>query len=58
MSQQYFVDVQLSCHFMVLLFGHFRDRYANLLVPLHLLESDACEFFFSKIGGMAGLERA
>jgi hypothetical protein len=27
-------------------------------VPLHLTSSDACEIFFSKIGGMQGLECA
>ena len=32
--------------------------YPNLAVPLHLTGSDSCEIFFSKIGGMVGLERA
>ena len=31
-SQQCFVDVQLLCHFVVLLICHFKDRYANLPV--------------------------
>jgi len=29
-----------------------------LSIPLHLLGSDACEIFFSKIGGIEGHERA
>ena len=57
-SQQCFIDIQLSCHFAVLLIVHFRDRYAHLPVPLHLTGSDSCEIFFSKIGGMNGNERA
>lgn len=57
-SQQYFIDVQFSCHFVVLLILHFRDNYPNLVVPLHLTGSDSCEIFFSKIGGMNGMERA
>jgi hypothetical protein len=57
-SQQSFIDVQLSCHFAVLLICHFRDKYSHLPVPLHLTGSDSCEIFFSKIGGMVGLERA
>jgi hypothetical protein len=36
----------------------FRDKYSHLPVPLHLIGSDSCEVFFSKIGGMVGLERA
>lgn len=57
-SQQCFIDVQLSCHFVVLLILHFRDNYPNLVVPLHLTGSDSCEIFFSQIGGMNGMERA
>jgi hypothetical protein len=44
--------------FLVLLIMHFRDRYPNLLVPLHLTGSDSSEKNFSKIGGMCGMERA
>ena len=58
MSQQCFLDIQLSCHFVVLLICHFRDRCLDLGVPLHLTGSDSCEVFFSQIGGMNGLERA
>ena len=43
---------------MVLLIFYFGDKYPHLLVPLHLTDSDSCEIFFSKIGGMVGLERA
>jgi hypothetical protein len=57
-SQQRFVDVQMSCHFVVLLIRLFRDKYPSLPVPLHLTGSDACEIFFSKIWGMVGLEHA
>ena len=57
-SLQCFIDIQLSCHFVVLLICHFRDKFPNLAVPLHLTGSDSCEFFFSRIGGMNGLERA
>ena len=57
-SMQCFVDIQLSCHFVVLLICHFHDKYPHLQVPLHLTGSDSCEIFFSKIGGMVGLEKA
>ena len=57
-SQQCFLDIQLSCHFVVPLICHFRDRCSDLGVPLHLTGSDSCEVFFSQIGGMNGLERA
>ena len=57
-SAQCFADIQMSCHFAVLLICHFRDRYPHLQVPLHLTGSDSCEIFFSKIGGMNGNERA
>ena len=46
-SLQCFLDIQLSCHFVVLLICHFRDRFPNLPVPLHLTGSDSCEFFFT-----------
>ena len=57
-SQQCFVDIQLSCHFIVVLICHFRDSYSHLIVPFHLTGSDSCEVFFSKVGGMVGMERA
>ena len=57
-SQQCFLDVQMSCHYVVFLVMHFQNKYPHLSVPLHLTGSDACEIFFSKIGGMVGLERA
>ena len=50
--------MQILCHFVVLLIIHFQDKYLDLAVPLHLIGSDACENFFSKIGGMEGHERA
>ena len=57
-SLQCFIDIQLSCHFVVLLICHFRDKFPDLAVPLHLTRSDSCEIFFSRIGGMNGQERA
>ena len=36
----------------------FRDQYSNLPCSLHLTGSDVCENFFSKFGGMVGVERA
>jgi hypothetical protein len=32
--------------------------YSHLPVPLYLIGSDCCEIFFSKVGGMYGMERA
>jgi hypothetical protein len=55
-SQQCFIDLQMSCHFVVL--RTFRDKYPSLAVPLSLTRSDSCENFFSKVGGMLGMERA
>ena len=55
---QCFLDVQLSCHFVLLLVKHFRDVYPHLPVFLHLTWSDDCEIFFSKIGEMNGMERS
>ena len=57
-SNQCYLDVQLSCHFVVLLIRYFRDAFPHLPVPLHLTGSDSCEIFFSKVGGMQGMERA
>jgi hypothetical protein len=51
-SQQCFVDIQMSCHFVVLLISLFRKKYPTLPIPLHLIGSDSYEIFFSKIGGM------
>ena len=57
-SNQCYLDVQLSCHFVVLLIRYFRDAFSHLPVPFHLTGSDSCEIFFSKVGGMQGMERA
>ena len=57
-SQQCFIDVQLSCHFIVLLICHFRDKYPHCIVPFHLIGSNSCEVFFSKVGGMLEMEKA
>jgi hypothetical protein len=57
-SNQCFLDIMISCHFVVLFIRYFRDFYIHLHVPLHLTGSDACEIFFSKVGGMQGIERA
>ena len=48
----------MSCHFVVLLICYFRDKFPEFAVLLHLTSSDACEIFFSKIGGMEGHKRA
>ena len=55
-SQQCYIDIQISCHFVVLLIAHFRDKYSHLPVSLHLTGSDSCEVFFSKVEGMQGME--
>lgn len=57
-SNQCYLDIQLSCHFVVLLIKYFREFHSDLAVPLHLTGSDACEIFFSKVGGMQGMERS
>ena len=57
-SNQCYLDVQLSYHFVVLLIRYFRDAFSHLPVPFHLTGSDSCEIFFSKVGGMQGMERA
>jgi hypothetical protein len=48
----------MSCHFVVLLIKHFKDQYPKLTIILHLTRSYSCEMFFSKIGGMVGMECA
>jgi hypothetical protein len=48
----------MSCHFVVLLIKMFHDFYPVLEVPLYLTGSESCEIFFSRIGGMQGMERA
>ena len=57
-SQQCFIDIQISCHFVVLLIRHFHDKYPHLSVPLYLIGSDSYEILFSKVEGMQGMERA
>ena len=56
-SNQCYLDIQLSCHFVVLLIKHFRDSFIYLPIPLHLTCSNSYEIFFSKVGGMQGMER-
>ncbi|KAL3695382.1 hypothetical protein R1sor_009458 [Riccia sorocarpa] len=56
-SMECWHDVQMSCHMVVLLCRLFRDKYSGLKVPMHLLGSDCCEHFFSRVGGMKGYER-
>ena len=50
-NQQYFIDIQISSHFVVLLIVHFRDKYSHFPVPLHLIRSDSYEVFFLRLGG-------
>jgi len=53
LSNQCYLDVQLSCHFVVLLIMYkFRDAFCHLMVPFHLMGFDSCKFFFSKVGGI------
>lgn len=52
------MDIQISCHFVILLVCLFKDKYLHLSVPLHITGSDACNFFISEIGGMDELEGA
>ena len=47
----------MLCHFVVFVILLFKDFYPNKFVPLHLTRSNSYEFFFSKIGGMVGIER-
>jgi len=53
-----FLDIQMSCHFVVLLIKHFINQYLELIVPLHFIGSNSYEVFFPKIGGMLGMECA
>ncbi|KAL3687523.1 hypothetical protein R1sor_013832 [Riccia sorocarpa] len=57
-SNQCFQDVAMFCHFAVLLVKMFRDKYPCFAMPFFRTWSDVCEIFFSKVGGMAGVERA
>lgn len=56
-SIQAYHDVNMSCHFIVLLICAFQDKFPHLSVPFHLLGSDCCKIFFSKVGGISGHER-
>ncbi|MCO5593945.1 hypothetical protein L7F22_047964 [Adiantum nelumboides] len=53
-SKETFLDVQVSCHFVVLLIKYFRDFHSNFRCPLHLTGSNVAEIFFSKVGSMVG----
>jgi hypothetical protein len=57
-SNQCYLDIQLSCNFVVLFIKYFRDFFGHLVVLLHLIGSNSYEIFFSKVGGMQGMERA
>lgn len=48
----------MSHHFVVLLIFHFRNKYPQLPIPLHLIVSHAREIFFLQIGGIEGYEQA
>ena len=43
------MDVQIYCHFVVLLIKMFRDFYPQLECPLHLTGSDGADIVSSKI---------
>lgn len=57
-SREAFQDIQLSCHFAVLLIKVFREKFSHLKVPFSSTGSDTCENFFSKVGGMVRNERS
>ncbi|KAL3680514.1 hypothetical protein R1sor_023470 [Riccia sorocarpa] len=57
LRQRVVLCAKISCHMVVLLVRLFRDKFPGLSVPLHLLGSDCCEHFFSRVGGMSGVER-
>jgi len=44
-SQQSFINVQMSYYLVVLLIIHFQGKYHELAVLLHLIRSDVYEFF-------------
>lgn len=56
LSIQAFHDLNMSCHFIMLLVCCFWNQLPNLHIPFHLLGSDCCEVFFSKMGDMSGYE--
>ena len=47
-SLQCFLDIQLSCHFVVLLICHIKDMYPYLVVMFHLIGNDLCKVSFLK----------
>ena len=47
-SNHCYLNVQLSCHFVVLVFRFFKDFHSHMPIPVHLIGSDACEIFFVK----------
>ena len=51
-SRKTYLDIQLSCHYSILLIKLFRDRHSHLEVPLSLIGLEARKIFFSKVGGM------
>ena len=51
---QCFLDIQLSCHFVVLLIRFFWDFYSHILVPLHLTKHLEAIGQAYKTGGQAG----
>jgi hypothetical protein len=48
-SNQCFIDITMSCHFIVLLIVTFRDNYRHLEISFHFTGSNSCKIFFSKI---------
>ena len=48
-SRQAYLDMQISCHYIVLLIKLFKDKYNHLEVPFGLLGSDVCKFFLVKL---------
>lgn len=56
-SMQAFHDVNISCHFIVLLVCYLQDKFPTLCIMFHLLGTNCVEIFFSKVKGMSGHER-
>lgn len=56
-SRYTYLDIHISCHYVVLLIKLFSEKHSHLEVPLGLVGSNVCEIYFSKVGGMIKNER-
>jgi hypothetical protein len=48
----------MSYHFVVIVIVIFHEKYFHWSGFFHLTCSNSCEMFFSKMGGMVGMEKA